>query len=67
MGVAKEFDITEARRRLEEKKRKTKWWQIRRRLKLMQAERILEKLEALSYLGVEITFIEEEERDGREY
>jgi len=63
--VVKEFDIKEARRRLEEKKRKTKWWQIRRKLELMQAEAMLEKLEALAYLGTDIKFVEKE-RDDRE-
>ena len=70
MVVAKEFDIAEARRRLEEEKRKVKWWQIRKKWKLERAEEFLKKLELLQFLGVDIKFIEieedEEERDGRD-
>ena len=67
MVVAKEFDIAEARRRLEEEKRKVKWWQIRKKWKLERAEEFLKKLELLQFFGVDIKFIEEdkEERDGR--
>lgn len=62
--MVEKLDIEEVRKRIEEEKRKVKWWQIRKKWKLERAEEFLKKLEALSYLGVEITFVEEEERDG---
>lgn len=63
--MAKEFDIREARRRLEKKLEETKWWQIRRRWEIKQALEMLDKLEALQWLGVDIKFVEKEEEIER--